>query len=58
MRLLTTWIECVPKTLEHKLFNRIVTENNWKKPVKVYGYEDSVPVFGGDVFEAEVRTET
>ncbi|GMH96003.1 hypothetical protein TrVE_jg11004 [Triparma verrucosa] len=47
--------ECVPKTLEHKLFNRIVTENNWKKPVKVYGYEDSVPVFGGDVFEAETN---
>ncbi|GMH79467.1 hypothetical protein TrLO_g4052 [Triparma laevis f. longispina] len=46
---------CVPDTREHKLFSRIVTENTWMKPVKVYGYEDSIPLFGGDVFEAETN---
>jgi hypothetical protein len=35
------------------LFVKIASVNPWPKPVAVYGYDDTFPVFGGDIFEAE-----
>jgi hypothetical protein len=35
------------------LFVKIASVNPWPKPVAVYGYDDTFPVFGGDTFEAE-----
>ena len=49
---------CVKETEEHKLLERMLADKsnnsaNWPRPIVVYGYDDSHPLFGGDVFEAE-----
>jgi hypothetical protein len=43
---------CIPYTDEHELTERIVNENNWARPITVYGYDDTWGVMG-DLFEAE-----
>ena len=47
------WNQCIPTTKEHALFNKIGNENPWPRPVGVMGYDNSWPIFGGDIFEAE-----
>lgn len=44
---------CVPGTKEHALMERMVHNNPWPSPIKVYGYDNTIPIAGGDVFEAE-----
>eukprot|EP00730_Choanoeca_flexa_P016422 TRINITY_DN7748_c0_g1_i1.p1 TRINITY_DN7748_c0_g1~~TRINITY_DN7748_c0_g1_i1.p1 ORF type:complete len:559 (+),score=93.81 TRINITY_DN7748_c0_g1_i1:49-1725(+) len=44
---------CVPGTDEHQLMQDIVSNNPWPVPVPVYGYNDAIPLFGGDTFEAD-----
>lgn len=46
---------CVPLTKEHRLMEDIVTSNSWAKPIKVYGYDDSVEFFGGQAYEADTN---
>ncbi|GMH54210.1 hypothetical protein TrLO_g6395 [Triparma laevis f. longispina] len=48
---------CVPFTEEHRLHSRIVREFSSTKstPTAVYGYDDTVPLFGGDTYEAETN---
>ncbi len=45
---------CIAGTREHKLMENIVNNNNWKKPISVYGYDDTWQV-GGNLFEAETN---
>ena len=47
---------CVPLAPEHILFERMLSSSPvaWgKKPLRVYGYDNTHPLFGGDLFEAE-----
>ena len=52
---------CIPLTAEHALLERMLaddapgsgTSRHWPRPLTVYGYDNSHPLFGGDVFEAE-----
>ena len=44
---------CVPMTDDHAVMERIATTNSWPRPVAVYGYDDSIAIAGGDLFEAE-----
>ena len=46
---------CIPNTPEHALVARMLADKNntWPRPVVVYGYDNSHPLFGGDVYEAE-----
>ncbi len=46
---------CIPLTKEHELMEKIVKNNNWIKPVKVYGYNNAWNIGGGDIFEAETN---
>jgi hypothetical protein len=46
---------CVPLTKEHRLFEKIVTNNDLPKPIAVWGYDNSIHAFGGSLYEAEVR---
>jgi len=48
-------LNCVPGTRQHDLMNEIVTNNQWARPIPVYGYDDTVPLFGGNTFEAETN---
>lgn len=43
---------CIPLTRDHALFERIVKENAWHKPIAVMGYDDTWAI-AGDLFEAE-----
>ena len=43
---------CIPLTAEHRLFEKIVNSNQWKRPIKVFGYDDTWAI-AGDLFEAE-----
>jgi len=56
-KLFTTFMarECIPFTSEHKWFKKIVSEAPWDTPVKIFGYNSEVKVFGGYVFEAETN---
>ena len=49
------WNNCIPTTKEHALFNQIAKENPWPRPVGVMGYDNTWPLFGGDIFEAETN---
>ena len=51
------WSGCVPTTEQHKLMREMMNDEttSWKKPVEVYGYNNAVVLFGGDVFEAETN---
>jgi hypothetical protein len=44
---------CVAPTQESALLNEIASANPWRKPIGVYGYNNSWMVFGGYVFEAQ-----
>jgi len=44
---------CVPFTDENSLMEMITQSNIWPQPIAVYGYDDTHPLFGGDIFEAE-----
>merc|ERR1711871_1306864 len=44
---------CVPLTAEHSLMERIAGANPWPKPIAVMGYDNTVVLAGGDLFEAE-----
>jgi hypothetical protein len=44
---------CIPGTAEHALLNAMVSSGTWTVPIAVYGYDDTWPLFGGDLFEAE-----
>ena len=50
---------CVPLTSDHKTHERIVrmfsSDSGAGTPITVYGYDNSVPVFGGDTYEAETN---
>ena len=50
------WSGCVPRTDDHALMTRMMTDPNmsWKKPVEVFGYNDAVHFFGS-IFEAETN---
>ena len=43
---------CVPLTDDHALTERIATSNGWRRPIVVYGYDDTIAL-AGDLFEAE-----
>lgn len=44
---------CIASTDEHALFEQIVRDNPWPRPIGVYGYADYWLVFGGYLFEAQ-----
>ena len=44
---------CIPGTEEHAFVARMAASNPWPSPIPVYGYDDTWPLFGGDLFEAE-----
>ena len=44
---------CIPGTEEHALLDTMVTSGTWPLPIAVFGYDDTWPEFGGDLFEAE-----
>lgn len=50
---------CVPFTSDHAVHERIVqtfsSSNNSGMPITVYGYDNTVPIFGGDTYEAETN---
>ncbi|GMH92945.1 hypothetical protein TrST_g3806 [Triparma strigata] len=48
---------CVPFTEEHRLHSRFAREFSptTSTPTAVYGYDDTVPLFGGDTYEAETN---
>ena len=46
------YLGCVPLTEDHKLMERLATENNWPHPLAVMGYDDTIAT-AGDIFEAE-----
>jgi len=41
---------CIPGTLAYELESQIVLNNPWQRPIVVYGYDNSIQVFGGDLF--------
>eukprot|EP00729_Bicosta_minor_P015119 gene15119-33364_t len=43
---------CVPGTKDHVLEAMMAKEGPWPKPIRVYGYDNTIPV-AGDLFEAE-----
>jgi hypothetical protein len=51
------WSGCVPSTKQHKLMREMMNDEttSWNKPVEVYGYNNAVVLFGGDLFEAETN---
>lgn len=46
---------CLPLTSEHALMTKIAGNNPWPKPIAVMGYNNALPAFGGDTFEAETK---
>mmetsp|Transcript_5194 Transcript_5194/g.9958 ORF Transcript_5194/g.9958 Transcript_5194/m.9958 type:complete len:586 (+) Transcript_5194:118-1875(+) len=57
-RLFTMYLpnQCNPAfPRQHAVMSTIATENEWPKPIPVYGYDDTDPVLGGDMFEAETN---
>ncbi len=47
---------CVPLTDDHDLHGRILEAySTGPSPVAVLGYDDTIPMFGGDTFEAETN---
>lgn len=45
---------CIKDTKEHALLERMIEDNNpWPRPITVYGYDNTHPFEGGDVYEAE-----
>eukprot|EP00756_Hemistasia_phaeocysticola_P006886 Hpha_TRINITY_DN14036_c0_g3::TRINITY_DN14036_c0_g3_i2::g.44218::m.44218 len=54
-KLFTFWMtdSCIPFTIDHIMMEQIANNNPWPKPIAVYGYDNSWPIFGGDLFEAE-----
>uniref|UniRef100_A0A7S2RRB6 GxGYxYP putative glycoside hydrolase C-terminal domain-containing protein n=1 Tax=Mucochytrium quahogii TaxID=96639 RepID=A0A7S2RRB6_9STRA len=54
-KMFTTYLEkgCIPFTTQRKLFKDLIKAAHWPRPIKVFGYNNQFPVFGGDVFEAE-----
>lgn len=46
---------CIPLTQEHALLERMLLSSAafWPRPHVVFGYDNSHPLFGGDLFEAE-----
>jgi hypothetical protein len=44
---------CIPFTKEHALLERMLANSPWRKPLVVFGYDNTHPLFGGDLFEAE-----
>lgn len=44
---------CVPGSDQHSFMQQLVQDNPWPRPIDVYGYDDTWPLFGGDTFEAE-----
>jgi len=44
---------CAPGTAEHKLMEKIANYEGFKKPVTVWGYDDTFGAWAGDKFEAE-----
>jgi hypothetical protein len=47
---------CIKDTDEHALLERMLSDkrsSGWPRPIVVYGYDNSHPLFGGDVYEAE-----
>jgi len=44
---------CIPLTDDYALMEEIATSNPWPRPIAVYGYDNTFPFAGGDVFEAE-----
>jgi len=44
---------CIEGTADYALMEQIATSNPWPRPIPVFGYDDTVKVLGGDVFEAE-----
>ena len=43
---------CVNGTAEHALMEEMGREGPWRRPMAVFGYDDTLPV-AGDIFEAE-----
>lgn len=43
---------CIPLTDDHQLMERIASFPEWKHPLRVMGYDDTIAA-GGDIFEAE-----
>lgn len=46
--------ECIPYTEDSTVMERVVNENSWPKPIRVYGY-DSTWGLAGSFFEAETN---
>lgn len=46
---------CIPGTPEHALMEEMSQNNPWPRPIAVLGYDDTLPLFGGDTFEAETN---
>ena len=46
---------CIPGTPEHALMEAMAQRGPWPRPIAVYGYDDTLPLFGGDTFEAETN---
>lgn len=46
--------QCIKGTPEHRLMEKIVTENPWPRPIAVMGYDDTWAL-AGDIFEAETN---
>jgi len=50
---------CVPFTDDHKVHERVIktfsSDGGQGKPITVFGYDNSVPLFGGDTYEAETN---
>lgn len=44
---------CLPGSDENILMEIISQSNPWPRPIAVFGYDDTFPLFGGDIFEAE-----
>jgi hypothetical protein len=46
---------CIPGTPENSLMEEMSQHNPWPRPIAVMGYDDTLPLFGGDTFEAETN---
>jgi hypothetical protein len=40
---------CIPGFPDHDIMTTVVTENPWSRPITVWGYDDTFPLFGGDL---------
>jgi hypothetical protein len=46
--------ECIPYTPDSVVMERVVNENSWPKPIRVYGYDETWGL-AGSWFEAETN---